>query len=257
MLDDGGGRGCTLRSSTPPPASLRGPLVQGEAEAALLRARATAASLQVRFMIGGRRGGGGTAGRACKRACASLALRGPAPPSTQGHKRTPSTHTHALPHHCPALLALQAVGSAVSSSGGHDAVSLRLAEQYIAAFGRLAKAGNTLVLPANAGDAAGMVAQALAVFSTVRAGNTGSAAAGAASSAADAASDNYDDLLSSESPAPPEPSGAADRFGSVSSLGAGAAKFAPALDFGAAHEPASAAAPAPAAPSADFTPKPF
>jgi hypothetical protein len=44
---------------------------------------------------------------------------------------------------------------------------MRLAEQYIDAFGKIAQAGNTVVLPANAGDVSGMVTQALSVFQAV------------------------------------------------------------------------------------------
>jgi hypothetical protein len=57
---------------------------------------------------------------------------------------------------------------AISSKGGHDAVSLKIAEQYVGAFGRLAQKGNTVLLPANVGDPAAMVAQALSVFDSVR-----------------------------------------------------------------------------------------
>jgi hypothetical protein len=49
-----------------------------------------------------------------------------------------------------------------------DAVSLRIAEQYINAFGRLAQKGNTVLLPANVGDPSAMVAQALSVFDSIR-----------------------------------------------------------------------------------------
>lgn len=44
---------------------------------------------------------------------------------------------------------------------------MRVAEQYVEAFGKLAKESNTLMLPTNAGDPASMVAQALGVFKAV------------------------------------------------------------------------------------------
>ena len=44
---------------------------------------------------------------------------------------------------------------------GQGAVSLSVAEQYIVAFGNLAKQGNTLLLPSNTGDVTNMVAQVL------------------------------------------------------------------------------------------------
>jgi len=63
---------------------------------------------------------------------------------------------------------IRKLASAMRVPGGADAVSLRVAEQYVGAFGKLAKKGNTILLPANAGDTAGMVAQAMAVFNTVK-----------------------------------------------------------------------------------------
>ena len=42
---------------------------------------------------------------------------------------------------------------------GERAASLNVAELYVGAFSNLAKTSNTVVLPANVGDAASMVAQ--------------------------------------------------------------------------------------------------
>jgi len=39
--------------------------------------------------------------------------------------------------------------------------------QYLAAFGNIAKAGNTMLLPASASDPATMVAQALSIYGNV------------------------------------------------------------------------------------------
>lgn len=63
--------------------------------------------------------------------------------------------------------AVSTVAASVATSAGKDAVALRVAEQYVSAFGAIAKAGNTLVLPANAGDVGGMVAQALTIFKSI------------------------------------------------------------------------------------------
>ena len=49
----------------------------------------------------------------------------------------------------------------------HHAASLSIAEQYLRAFGSLAKEGNTLLLPANVSDPAGMVGQALGIFNAL------------------------------------------------------------------------------------------
>ncbi len=55
---------------------------------------------------------------------------------------------------------LRRVAEALVENGGHEAMQLRVAEQYIEEFGNLAKSGNTLVVPANLADLAGMVALA-------------------------------------------------------------------------------------------------
>jgi regulator of protease activity HflC (stomatin/prohibitin superfamily) len=59
---------------------------------------------------------------------------------------------------------LRRVASAVASPGGHEAMQLRVAEQYIAEFGELAQAANTLVVPANLSDVASMIALATKVI---------------------------------------------------------------------------------------------
>jgi regulator of protease activity HflC (stomatin/prohibitin superfamily) len=64
---------------------------------------------------------------------------------------------------------VRAVAEAIGDKGGMDAANLKVAQQYIDAFANLAKAGNTLILPANAGDIAGFVATAMSVLDTTRA----------------------------------------------------------------------------------------
>ena len=60
--------------------------------------------------------------------------------------------------------AIRLLAAAVVGEGGQTAMRLRVAEQYVAAFSRIAKAGNTVVVPANVGDAGAMVAQAMGIF---------------------------------------------------------------------------------------------
>jgi regulator of protease activity HflC (stomatin/prohibitin superfamily) len=55
---------------------------------------------------------------------------------------------------------LRRVGSALREDGGEAAMQLRIAEQYVKQFGELAKAGNSLVIPANLTDVASMIALA-------------------------------------------------------------------------------------------------
>ncbi len=63
---------------------------------------------------------------------------------------------------------IELVASSIQKSGGEKAVALRLAEQYIEAFSKLAKETNTILLPEKTGDIGSMVAQALAVFNKIK-----------------------------------------------------------------------------------------
>ena len=55
---------------------------------------------------------------------------------------------------------LRQIADALQTQGGIDAMQLRIAEQYISEFGKLAKQGNTFVVPASLGDIGGMIALA-------------------------------------------------------------------------------------------------
>ncbi len=59
---------------------------------------------------------------------------------------------------------IRRVAGAIQTAGGPEAVQLRVAEQYLSQFGELAKAGNTLILPANLSDVGSMIALAMSVF---------------------------------------------------------------------------------------------
>ena len=63
---------------------------------------------------------------------------------------------------------IELVAVSIEKSGGEKAVALRLAEQYIEAFSKLAKENNTLILPAKTDDAGSMVAQALSIFNSIQ-----------------------------------------------------------------------------------------
>ena len=62
---------------------------------------------------------------------------------------------------------IQIVSQAIQESGGTEAVSLRIAEQYIDAFSKLAKEGTTVLLPSNAADPANMMAQTMAIYKSM------------------------------------------------------------------------------------------
>jgi len=59
---------------------------------------------------------------------------------------------------------IRKVAEAIQNPGGFEAVQLRVAEQYIGEFGELAKASNTLVLPASVSDVGSMIALAMNVI---------------------------------------------------------------------------------------------
>ncbi|CAO3645487.1 unnamed protein product [Cunninghamella blakesleeana] len=62
---------------------------------------------------------------------------------------------------------IEKVATAISRQHGHDAVSMAVAEKYVDAFGKMAKEGTTLIVPAAANDAASMVAQALSIYNSI------------------------------------------------------------------------------------------
>ena len=56
------------------------------------------------------------------------------------------------------------VAEAIQSPGGVQALQLRVAEQYIAEFGKLAQEGNSLIMPASVSDVGSMVAMAMNII---------------------------------------------------------------------------------------------
>ena len=53
---------------------------------------------------------------------------------------------------------LRKIAQAIETPGGRDAVNLRIAEQYVHEFGKLASQSNTMIIPSNMSDVGGMVA---------------------------------------------------------------------------------------------------
>lgn len=60
--------------------------------------------------------------------------------------------------------AIAKVAHATQLPGGHEAVSLKVAEKYVDAFEKLAKTNNTMIIPANTADVAGMIGTAMSVI---------------------------------------------------------------------------------------------
>jgi regulator of protease activity HflC (stomatin/prohibitin superfamily) len=63
---------------------------------------------------------------------------------------------------------LRAIALAISEENGLNAVNLRVAEQYLIGFANLAKQNNTIILPTNLADVAGIVATATSMFSELK-----------------------------------------------------------------------------------------
>ncbi|NLY64314.1 MAG: SPFH/Band 7/PHB domain protein [Alcaligenaceae bacterium] len=60
--------------------------------------------------------------------------------------------------------AITKVAHAIEQPGGLAAVNLQVADNYVEAFGNLAKQGNTLILPGNLSDMGGMIASAMTII---------------------------------------------------------------------------------------------
>jgi regulator of protease activity HflC (stomatin/prohibitin superfamily) len=58
---------------------------------------------------------------------------------------------------------IREIASAINEQGGMNAVNLRIAEQYVGAFANLAKVNNSVIIPTNMSDIAGMIATALSI----------------------------------------------------------------------------------------------
>ena len=61
---------------------------------------------------------------------------------------------------------IRKIASAISEPGGKDAVSLRVAEQYVKEFGNLAKTNNTMIIPAELAGIGGAVASLTQILNT-------------------------------------------------------------------------------------------
>ena len=68
---------------------------------------------------------------------------------------------------------LRAIAASVAAPGGEDALRLRIAEQYVGEFGKLAQQGNTFVVPANMTDLASMISLATSMIKSDGPGTEG------------------------------------------------------------------------------------
>ena len=65
--------------------------------------------------------------------------------------------------------AILKIAQSIQSPGGMEAVNLKVAEKYVEAFGQVAKAGNTMILPADMSNMGSLVAAAMSVVKTQQA----------------------------------------------------------------------------------------
>jgi regulator of protease activity HflC (stomatin/prohibitin superfamily) len=59
---------------------------------------------------------------------------------------------------------IRQIALAITAPGGKEAVNLRIAEEYLQQFGKLAKQNNTMIIPSNLSDVAGVIAAAKRVI---------------------------------------------------------------------------------------------
>ena len=59
---------------------------------------------------------------------------------------------------------IREIASAINEKGGVNAVNLRIAEQYLNEFGKLAKTNNSIIIPTNLADIAGVIKSAASVI---------------------------------------------------------------------------------------------
>jgi regulator of protease activity HflC (stomatin/prohibitin superfamily) len=59
---------------------------------------------------------------------------------------------------------LREIATAIGSENGIDAVNLRIAEQYLTEFGKMAKTNNTMIIPQSMTDVSSVIATAMSVI---------------------------------------------------------------------------------------------
>lgn len=63
-------------------------------------------------------------------------------------------------------MGIREISKAINEPGGKEAVNLKIAEQYLNEFGKLASKNNSMIIPSNLSDVASMVASISKVFKT-------------------------------------------------------------------------------------------
>jgi regulator of protease activity HflC (stomatin/prohibitin superfamily) len=63
---------------------------------------------------------------------------------------------------------IREIATAINEKGGMDAVNLRIAEHYLDEFGKLAQKNNTMIIPSNLSDVAGVVSSFGKIFESMK-----------------------------------------------------------------------------------------
>ena len=76
--------------------------------------------------------------------------------------------------------AIRKVAAAIQSPGGEQAVQLKVAEKAVDAYANLARVNNTMIVPGNMGEVAGLIGTAMALLKKPApgTGTSGAAATG-------------------------------------------------------------------------------
>ena len=64
---------------------------------------------------------------------------------------------------------IREIAQSINEEGGMNAVNLRIAEQYLSEFGKLAKTNNTMIVPADLSDIAGVISAVTSVLNKTKA----------------------------------------------------------------------------------------
>ena len=63
---------------------------------------------------------------------------------------------------------IREIAMAIQAPGGMQAVNLRVAEQYLGEFGKLAKTNNTMIIPTDLADISGVVGSITSVMNRMK-----------------------------------------------------------------------------------------
>lgn len=66
---------------------------------------------------------------------------------------------------------IREIATSINEEGGRDAVNLRIAEQYLGEFGKLASENNSMIIPSNLADVAGIIASVTSVIENTKKGD--------------------------------------------------------------------------------------